>query len=84
MAQDSVKQGGDVTKGKPAVERAWLHPQRWPGMNRQGGATLRLVLVMESTSTKAQHHYRSCSHPKLRCKSYQTSPTASDPSSKIQ
>ena len=28
MAQDSVKQGGGLTKGKPAVERVWLHPHR--------------------------------------------------------
>ena len=62
MAQDSVKQVGGLTRGKSAVKQAWLHQRRMPGMSRRGDAQPR-CWRMETTSTKAQRHYTSCSNP---------------------
>ena len=84
MAQDSVKQGGVVTKGKPAVERVWLHPKRLPGMNRQGGATKSPGAGDENHQHQGSASLHLPQPPKLRCESYQTSPTAGHPSSKVQ
>ena len=82
MAQDLVKQDGGLTTGKPAVERVWLHPHRVPGTKRQGGAMLSLGAGENHQHEGSAQHPRQ--PPKLRCKSYQTSPKAGYPSAKWQ
>ena len=81
MAQDSVKQGGGLTKGKPAVERVWLHLHRLPGMNMQGRATLSLDAMENHQHQGSALHF--LQPPKLSSTSYQTSPTTGIPDPKF-
>ena len=78
MAQDSVKQGGGLTRGKQAVKQVWPHQHGMPGMNRRSDAKPRC----------SQHQGPASLHllqqPKLRCKCYQTCLRASYPSPKAQ
>ena len=61
---------------------SWLHPRRLPVMNRQEDR-----LSLGAGDGDHQHPGSASLHllqpPKLRCKSYQTSPTAGYPSSTV-